>query len=96
MVKLDLKWTFKSLVVHKYSKQHLLVITFVARDEAGVWENFNAKEIRVRKSWAKTNVIYIKRKVRTWRNQIKVDEVWFIGGKSFLNFFPKGLLESKQ
>ena len=78
MLKLDPKSIFWSLAVHRYQKQPPRVIIFAAMGpgmKLVIAENFLAKKNENLKFFCKTYVIYIKRKLRTYRIQIQEERV---------------------
>ena len=97
MVKLDTKWIFWSLAVHRYPiKPHFLSI-FKARGPGMkliIDGNFIAKKMKIYKNFWKIYVIYIKRKLRTCRIQIQDEKVWFFEKNpqilKFFRFWSKG------
>ena len=78
MLKLDPKYIFWSLAVHRYPKQPPRDIIFAAMGpemKLVIDGNVLAKKIENLKIFCKTYVIYIKRKVRTCRIQILEEKV---------------------
>ena len=97
MVKLDTKWIFWSLAVHRYPiKPHFLSI-FKARGPGMKLindRNLKAKKMKIWIKFWKIYVIYIKRKLRTCRIQIQDEKVWFFEEKTqilkLFRFWSKG------
>ena len=80
---------FWSFPVHAYQKQSFLMISLSVR---GRENNLVIDRNSIVKKWkfeklSKTHVIYLERKLRTFRIQIQVEKVWFVRKKLEKKFF---------
>ena len=85
---------FQSLVIHRFQNQSQLMIIFATRGQR-INRKHMAKKIEILKILSKTYLMYLKRKLKTCRNQIQVEKVWFFLKKinltNFFDFFAFGV-----
>ena len=83
---------FWSLPIHTHQKQPFLMIILVVRGRRKnlVIDRNSIVKIENLKNFTKTHVIYLKRKLRTYKMQIQVEKVWFVTKKmEKINFEKK-------